>query len=37
MNLSHYWSAYLNYKYIDIGINSHGKDDYKDGVVYGIK
>jgi hypothetical protein len=30
-------SAYLNYRDLDIGINSHGKDGYKEGVVYGSK
>ncbi|MCH82529.1 reticuline oxidase-like protein [Trifolium medium] len=30
-------SAYLNYRDLDIGINSHGKDGYKEGVVYGNK
>ncbi|KAI5385754.1 hypothetical protein KIW84_072381 [Lathyrus oleraceus] len=30
-------SAYLNYRDLDIGINSHGKDEYNEGVVYGKK
>ncbi|CAI8617803.1 unnamed protein product [Vicia faba] len=30
-------SAYLNYRDLDIGINSHGKDVYEEGVVYGKK
>ena len=29
--------AYFNYRDLDIGINSHGKDNYQDGQVYGIK
>ncbi|XP_061339388.1 berberine bridge enzyme-like 21 [Gastrolobium bilobum] len=30
-------SAYLNYRDVDIGINSHGLNNYEDGKVYGIK
>ncbi|KAL5054654.1 hypothetical protein RYX36_035336 [Vicia faba] len=30
-------SAYLNYRDLDIGINSHGNDEYNEGVVYGNK
>ncbi|RZB95828.1 berberine bridge enzyme-like 21 [Glycine soja] len=30
-------SAYFNYRDLDIGINSHGKDNFEDGKVYGIK
>ncbi|KAK7399744.1 hypothetical protein VNO78_10933 [Psophocarpus tetragonolobus] len=30
-------SAYFNYRDLDIGINSHDKDNYQDGQVYGIK
>ncbi|KAJ1389697.1 FAD-binding, type 2 [Sesbania bispinosa] len=30
-------SAYLNYRDLDIGITSHGKNNYKDGEVYGFK
>ncbi|XP_058735662.1 berberine bridge enzyme-like 21 [Vicia villosa] len=30
-------SAYLNYRDLDIGINSHGKNEYNEGVVYGKK
>ncbi|KAK7363246.1 hypothetical protein VNO77_05380 [Canavalia gladiata] len=30
-------SAYFNYRDLDIGINRHGKDNYQDGEVYGIK
>ncbi|KAK7319324.1 hypothetical protein RJT34_04043 [Clitoria ternatea] len=29
--------AYLNYRDLDIGINSPGKDNYGDGNVYGVK
>ncbi|XP_027916356.1 berberine bridge enzyme-like 21 [Vigna unguiculata] len=30
-------SAYFNYRDLDIGINRHGKDNFEDGEVYGIK
>jgi len=30
-------SAYLNYRDLDIGINSNDKNAYKDGMVYGMK
>ncbi|GJW21231.1 berberine bridge enzyme-like protein 8 [Tanacetum coccineum] len=29
--------AFLNYRDLDIGINSHGKDSYVEGMVYGYK
>ncbi|XP_020207218.1 berberine bridge enzyme-like 21 [Cajanus cajan] len=29
--------AFLNYRDLDIGINSHGKDNFEDGKVFGIK
>ncbi|PWA38266.1 carbohydrate oxidase [Artemisia annua] len=29
--------AFLNYRDLDIGINSHGKDSYVEGMVYGHK
>ncbi|CAM8998130.1 unnamed protein product [Rhodiola kirilowii] len=29
--------SYLNYRDVDIGINHHGKDSYKEGLVYGRK
>ncbi|KAL0737978.1 hypothetical protein Bca4012_014188 [Brassica carinata] len=28
-------SAYLNYRDVDIGVNDHGKNSYKEGEVYG--
>ncbi|XP_010449155.1 PREDICTED: reticuline oxidase-like protein [Camelina sativa] len=30
-------SAYLNYRDVDIGVNDHGKNSYKEGKVYGKK
>ncbi|XP_044497620.1 berberine bridge enzyme-like 21 [Mangifera indica] len=30
-------SAYLNYRDLDIGINHHGKESYREGEVYGRK
>ncbi|CAF2070144.1 unnamed protein product [Brassica napus] len=27
--------AYLNYRDVDIGVNDHGEDSYKEGEVYG--
>ncbi|XP_057415480.1 berberine bridge enzyme-like 21 [Lotus japonicus] len=30
-------SSYFNYRDLDIGISSHGKESYRDGEVYGIK
>ncbi|PON39141.1 Berberine/berberine-like [Parasponia andersonii] len=30
-------SAFLNYRDLDIGINSFGKDSYEEGKVYGVK
>ncbi|POO01089.1 Berberine/berberine-like [Trema orientale] len=30
-------SAFLNYRDLDIGINSFGKDIYEEGKVYGVK
>lgn len=36
MNLSHYWIACLNYRDLDIVINSHGKNECKYTGVYGI-
>ncbi|KAL2343712.1 hypothetical protein Fmac_004997 [Flemingia macrophylla] len=30
-------SAYFNYRDLDIGVNSHGKDNYEDGKVFGVK
>ncbi|XP_027345474.1 berberine bridge enzyme-like 21 [Abrus precatorius] len=30
-------SAYINYRDLDIGTNSFGKNSYKEGVVYGVK
>ncbi|KAL2343713.1 hypothetical protein Fmac_004998 [Flemingia macrophylla] len=29
--------AFLNYRDLDIGINSHGEDNYEDGKVFGVK
>ncbi|XP_015867732.2 berberine bridge enzyme-like 21 [Ziziphus jujuba] len=30
-------SAFLNYRDLDIGINTHGNDSYQQGMVYGLK
>ncbi|XP_010434267.1 PREDICTED: reticuline oxidase-like protein [Camelina sativa] len=30
-------NAYLNYRDVDIGVNDHGKNSYKEGEVYGRK
>ncbi|XP_015871680.3 berberine bridge enzyme-like 21 [Ziziphus jujuba] len=30
-------SAFLNYRDLDIGINTHGNDSYTQGMVYGLK
>jgi hypothetical protein len=30
-------SAYINYRDLDIGINSFGKNSYQEGQVYGAK
>ncbi|KAJ9537443.1 hypothetical protein OSB04_030176 [Centaurea solstitialis] len=29
--------AFLNYRDLDIGVNSHGKNAYAEGMVYGHK
>uniref|UniRef100_A0A1J3DKP6 Reticuline oxidase-like protein n=1 Tax=Noccaea caerulescens TaxID=107243 RepID=A0A1J3DKP6_NOCCA len=30
-------NAYLNYRDVDIGVNDHGPNSYKEGEVYGRK